>query len=282
MIKQWISNHPVVFGIFTAVISAMATMDIIFLASHQPVEWDLWMVQALMLVAMGACVVGMSYKAVKVVLVTLAIAAALPAKAQEPLPLVIIGGGIIIVGGGWIGWRAAKKCKKIAKARTNAWPEEAFSPAGSYEYAGYFTTGEASYCIAERIDIEPTVFTLTISVAEQPTTTMTAEKGWSNTIGWDQFTDESASHGINIPDAQSPQRLYARNGHPCYEEDSILRFQSGVLTVDGGGILTTVERSQDLKEWEPLVTLNTRTGSNLRIEDVSHGQMFYRIQTSKP
>ena len=211
-----------------------------------------------------------------------------PLQAQEePLPALIIGGILVLVIGGVVMVRAVKRCQRIAKQREREQEEERrFIPAG-FSYGAYFSHPTEGACYVERLMGKPITFCMTISVASDGTASMTlnALEGWQYSQAFEECTIEATGHGLTIPDSLQQSASYSMNGQPCSREECPIRFnhETATTTVGSGGVLVTVEHSDDLVLWSPLMKLNVARGSVIQADDASMGGSgFYRIQTSKP
>lgn len=211
------------------------------------------------------------------------------APRAKAAPLVVGAILIVVVGGGAIiGCKVVKKCSKIAGNRDRQLTNESpFRVAGApYEYGALFAWSEPGYCAAERLlPVAPTVFTLNISVesVSNATVTCTASTGFEFVQSWESFMEELAGHGLAVT-AGLNHSSYERNRHPVHAEQVPIAFNfaTRTATVGRGGILVTIERTDDLTTWEPLMKMDVEPGTPLRIEDVGSEQCFFRIQLSKP
>lgn len=222
------------------------------------------------------------------------------AKADEPevAPGAVVGRAVaaaVIVGGGWVVYKLVNFCKrKFPRGQTNSPPEE-FRIAGEKgepgEYGALFNYDLPGSCElqAERGIIgsqplrpAPTVFTMRI-VAESLTNvavTMKADVGEQFVQDVTGFQGELSGHGFDVFATSS----YERNRHPCDAEQVPIKFNpdTRTVTLGSGGIIITVERSDDLRRWEPLLIINAPWGTRLLVPDASDGMAFYRVSAMEP
>lgn len=236
------------------------------------------------LVIMGVWLVWIgAIRAVTILLIASLIGGYLPAAEPEPLPLVVVGGLIVIGVGGCAIIRKAQKCgDKIAKARSNALEQVEFVPAGGLSYAAYFSWGESGYCVEERLLGPPTTFTINLVVGQKPV--ISATQTWATVQSWDSFKAESAEIGIQVSDGLAPHESYSANLKPCFAKEVPVRFnhQTKTVTLGAGGVLVKVERSQDLRTWETLMRIEAEPGQELQISDATRGESgFYRVVTKE-
>lgn len=289
---RWLRAHPLkacgfsmTFGYLAAACSAAFSMDDIH-------PYSRWLVLGL-LVAVWLTYTIIYYADLKKL--TAAVVAATmfstsTVNAQAPPrehPALVIGVLAVIVVGGWAGCKGLKKCKNAVAGRTNAWPEELnFQVAGGdpYEYGAVFGWLEDDYCEAQRLTAPavPVAFTIEIIVnsVSNCTTAIRADTGQQFVRSFSEFTEEMAEHGLNVPTIGT-MSSFERNRHPVSAEQVAIsfNFDTRTVTLGSGGVLVTVERSGDLREWEPLMRINAEEGARLRVEDASEQAMFYRVTT---
>lgn len=275
----------------STVLSVVITVDVIGrMATGAPPDW----ISYVLWTGMVAIAMWADKRLLTLALSISLLAGASPVKAQEPepLPLVIIGGVVILGLGGIVGCRAYKKCSKISKSRTNAWPEELqFMIAGEPpEYGAAFAWGEEGYCIEERLLPQvPVSFVIDIAVESltNSTVSMSAKIGYEYVQTFLEFQEEMAGHGLVIGGSpQSPESCFSLNRHPCEPEHVPVRFdfETRTVTLGAGGALVMVERSANVTgPWQTLMKLEVAPKSDLlRIEDATaEGSAFYRVTTGK-
>lgn len=230
---------------------------------------------------------------------------AAPAQADEPEPAPLIIGGVVVIGIagiGFVGYKAYKACKRIAAKRsTNAPPEELrgenhpmFFPAGSGEYGAAFSFGLDSTCAPDVLRPPPgpflprehVTFTLNIDVVSTSNAVVTvrADVGEEYSQTFPEFQQEMAGHGLIVSTSPFMEASFERNRHPCSAEEVPISmdWETRIIRNGSGGVLVTVERSADLRTWEPLIRTDVEEGSKLCVEDYSNdGAGFYRVKARK-
>lgn len=281
---NWIKSHPFAACFITGMVTMAVTVEV--LTQLLGYEWNLldWLAYVMMGVGIGMIIHSTRKKAVVVIVCGSLLLSGIQARSA---PLLIAGVLVVIGAGGIIGCKAIKRCNKIAKARTNAWPEELeFQVAGSSQHSALFTWTETGYCVEERrlIHHEPTTFTLDIFVgATGATTTVSAQVGAQFSQSFFDFSQEVAEQGLFLPATPMDSACWATDGHPCEAEQSPLGWNptTRVIRHGSGGILVRVEKSGDLRRWEPVIAMDVMTGSTLRLEDVGSEMCFYRVTTTQ-
>lgn len=222
----------------------------------------------------------------KLVIVALIGVMAMSPRPVQAAPLVI-GGLIVLIGGGIIGCKIVKKCRKVAAGRTNAWPEEiGFNVAGgdpsTYACACFWYD---EYCEEYTGTATPVAFTLSINVESETNavTEIRADVGSQFVKTWSEFmATEMPALGLMEPTLPCSQ--YSRNGHPVDQELTPVSFnhETRTATVGNGGVTVTVYRSVDLNSWETLLTLNVEVGARLEVADATDGgAAFYRVEVGR-
>lgn len=289
-LRLWAIAHPtqtacIVTGLLAFATAELLAFDVFFLSAGMPFDtWDIALHVALMALipVMWAC----TSKLLKST--ALLMAAGLlfnpPLRADEPhrnvLPACIVVGAILVVGAVVV-WRGAKKGAKIAKARTNGWPDEIV---GTTEYGAAFSWAEDCYVERGSTNAEPVVFTINLLVesVSNHTVTVRADVGSQFTQDFDEFKEELGEHGLFLPVAPVSSEHYELNRQPCESKDVPISFNhfTRTATIQNGGVTVMVESSDDLREWTPLMRLNAPMGLRLRFDDVSSERRFYRVSGS--
>lgn len=285
VIRRYPVTACVVCSFLTAFLSAIVVTDAIgYSVAAAPPDLISYMFFAGMMLVVGAGVFWINRKLMAIMLTLVMLFNSEPLKSQEPLPLVIIGGVVIIGLGGIIGCRAYRKCERISKSRTNSWPEEMqFQAAASPgEYGANFSWVNEGYCYAERATpITPVATDIRIVVhsTSNATVTVTAKAGHQHVQSWHEFMEELEGHGL--PSVHGESSSWARNRHPVPAENVPITFdfETRTATIGAGGVLVTVERSADLRQWSTLLKVNVEEGSDpLSVEDATDtGAQFYRV-----
>ncbi len=212
----------------------------------------------------------------------------------EPLPVVVVGGVVVVglAGIGYLGYRAWRGCQRIARARTNAAPDELniFLPAAAApdQYAAVFSYGIAETCVevAERNAAPAPIITscaiIQVSLEpDSPPGTIRIERDNAThtlTETFLEFRTEMDALGAPVPSEPEPAANYARNLQPCPPEDVPVHWdpETRTITQGHGGTLITIDRSTDLRHWEPLLRVDTDQPFEFR--DVSStDRAFYRV-----
>lgn len=277
-LMQWAKKHPLK-SLFTIV------FFLTLFALGLTLEDDMWLVAVLtaLVVGYGIWCFEFTRDARKLVIVALVGVMAMSPRPVQAAPLVI-GGLIVLIGGGIIGCKIVKKCRKVAAGRTNAWPEEigfnvAAGDPSTYACACWYE----EYCEEYTGTATPVAFTLNINVesATNATTEIRAQAGSQYVKTWTEFmATEMPAFGLSEPSLPCSQ--YSRNGHPVDQELTPVSFnhETRTATIGNGGVTVTVYRSADLIAWQTLMTLNVEVGARLEIADASDGgRAFYRVTT---
>lgn len=285
VIRRYPVTASVVCSFLTACLSAMVVTDAIaYYVVASPPDLISYVLFAGMMLIVCAGVFWINKKLMALTLMITMVLGVEPIKSQEPLPLVIIGGVVILGLGGIIGCRAYRKCERISKTKTNSWPEEMqFQAAASPgEYGANFSWVEEGFCYAERATpIVPVATEIRIVVhsTSNATVTVTAKAGHQHVQSWTEFMEELEGHGL--PSVNGESSSWARNRHPVPAENVPITFdfETRTATIGAGGVLVTVERSADLRQWAPLLKVNVEEGSDpLSVEDATDiGAQFYRV-----
>lgn len=289
-ITEFLKAHPMLVAcVTTAVLAAgvaeLVLVDAIYKAIGEPLDSMTIAFHFLVIIAipvMWWCAKGFT----KITAVVLALSLTFGVPRAQAVPIVIgVGAILIVVGGGVIGCKAVNKCNKIAKAREHKLTNESpFFIAGTEpEYAALFTWTEDTYCAEERLlPTTPVLFTMCPEMEPSGVSRMLtrADKGYEFTETWQEFEQEVAEHGLFIAKPSS----YSRAGHPCEVAQVPITFSTNThtVTIGGGGLLMSVERSTDLMEWTAVLTINVEPTAQLRIEEVGEDKCFYRITTREP
>lgn len=280
VIRRYPVTACVVCSFLTAALSVIVVPDVI----ASPPDLISYMLFAGMLLIVCAGGLWINRKLMALTLMITMVLGVGPLKSQEPLPLVIIGGVVIIGLGGIIGCRAYRKCERISKSRTNSWPEEMqFQAAASPgEYGANFSWIDEGFCYAERATPKVPVATeirIAVHSTSNATVTVTAKAGHQHVQSWHEFMDELEGHGLSSVHGESSS--WARNRHPVPAENVPITFDfnTRTATIGSGGVLVTVERSADLHQWSTLLKVNVEEGSEpLSVEDATDtGAQFYRV-----
>lgn len=201
------------------------------------------------------------------------------------VPLIIIGGVCVLIGGGIIGCRAIKCGKKVARNREHAMTNLAERVALTGESGALFTWPEDSNgCYVQRLQPSvPVTFTIDVLVTGKTncTTVIYADVGSQYGQTLDELKEELASHGLSWPDSPQPSFFYERDGAPCDEQDAGIALHPATHVIITGSCDTTVtvEYSNDLIHWAPLVAAEAAIGQTVRVSDVSNdGAAFYRAK----
>lgn len=279
--KDWICHHPTkAIVLFAFAVLAGVVMCESFVLGL-----------CVLTLTYGVFVLVFYYDTLRLLSVMLALSLVPCARAQDfkPAAPFFLGGLVILVGVGlgFVSCRAIKACRKIGASKTNLPPEQ-FQVAGVGEFGGAFFWPETDPCYAERlVPVAPTLFALTIAVesVSNASVTATASTGYEFVQSWGEFTEEMGHHGLVVPSSPALSASYERNLQPCDPElvPITMDWRTRTATVGRGGVLVTIERSDDLKTWEPLLRIEVEPGGlPLLVEDVSDGgQSFYRVTTSK-
>jgi len=248
----------------------------------------------------------------KVVGVLLVLAFLTPTEAADEREPVNGGGvviGIIVVcAGGVCVYKIVKFCQKKfpkdkAAADTNGPPTDSIfnsdggSGSGGGRSAAASNFGSMGSCGAEEqselfgsdgVMIPATLFTMDIRMdAQGRITTQTGATFGTNDIqGWADFQAEVATHGVHVTGVPG-HTSYATNGVPCASEDVPIAFDESnhSVSIRGAGPARRceVERSKDMVDWSPFISLTVSQEAGARIEDASaSGAMFYRVRLSDP
>lgn len=287
-LTSWMRNNRVVVacatvGILSAAVAELIIVDSIYHALGEPFDAVLIGFHVLLVVAIPVMLWQLWTLFRKLTAIIVAATLLFNPQLAQAAPLIIAGAAVLIIGG-VVGCRIVKKCSKISRGRTNAWPEE-FVATG--ETGALFSWTEEGYCFEERmLPVPPTVFTLNITVESvtNATVTMSAATGFNFVQSWGEFTEEMESHGLAIT-AGPNLSCYERDRQPASADDVPIAFDftTRTVTLGKGGVFVTVHRSADLQHWEPLMTFNVEPGMEpLRIEDASAGAQFYRVKVSAP
>lgn len=275
---QWAKKHPL-----KAVMACLAFNLLMFLGMTLEDDAQLFAVLVALAVGYGVWALIFVRDNRKLVIVALIGVMAMSPRPVQAAPLVI-GGLIVLIGGGIIGCKIVKKCRKVAAGRTNAWPEEigfnvAAGDPSTYACACWYE----EYCEEYTGTATPVAFTLNINVESETnaTTEIRAQAGDQYVKTWSEFmATEMPEFGLSEPTIPCSQ--YSRNGHPVDQELTPVSFnhETRTATVGAGGVTVTVYRSEDLIAWQTLMTLNVEVGARLEVADATEeGRAFYMVET---
>lgn len=280
-LKDWICHHPTkAIVLFAFAVLAGVVMCESFVLGL-----------CVLVLTYGVFVLVFYYDTLRLLSIMLALSLAPCARAQEfkPAAPFFLGGLVILVGFGlgFVSCKAIKACRKIGASKTNLPPEQ-FQVAGVGEVGAAFFWPETDPCYAERlVPVAPTVFALTIAVesVSNATVTATASTGYEFVQSWGEFTEEMGHHGLVVPSSPVLSASYERNLQPCSAEQVPISFDfaTRTATIGRGGVLVTVERSANLREWETVLRIEVEAGGlPLLVSDASEAQQFFRVTLSTP
>lgn len=303
-IIKWMRLHPLKSAGFAALFGFIPP----FLAS-MPANWA-WPGACFFLLCALVWGAVCHFDLRKVAVVLLVIALLAPVKAAEREP--VNGGGVVIgiivvCAGGVCVYKLVKFCqKKFPKdkaASTNDPPvglvfnSNGGTGSGGGRSAAASNFGAIGSCGSEEqselfdsdgVMIPVTLFTMDIRMDAlgRVTTQTGAIFGTNNIQGWLDFQAEIATHGVQVTGVPG-HTSYATNGVPCASEDVPIVFDEANHSVsirggDGPSRRCEVERSKDMINWSPFISVTVSREAGARIEDASaSGVMFYRVRLSE-
>lgn len=289
-LKSWMRNNPkkmaslftatIIFGLITILFA-----DLIYLAQGIPFDWLLIAYHGIVL----ACIPLFWFGAARLrkplsVILALSLLSVPTARADEPQPLIawcVVGVVAVLVAGAIVACRAKNIGNRIVNGRTNAWPDEFHT--ATHSCGAVFSEAVYGPCPTERgAPSEPVAFTLTVAVhsATNATTTIRVDTGKQYVQTVPEFQEELAAQGLAVVGGPGRFESFAHDGQPALASQVPITFDwtTGTVSVNGGGVLVTVEASSDLLTWTQTMQINVEPGTILKVGDATDsGLRFYKV-----